>query len=185
MKINDNKLYENRVSSYLNMSPQILISSLNYHYDNEDKTDDLQKFDLNCLIEAIKRSPIDNSQLLIKGENKFKLNGPFRLDNHPDHELAKKILPKGCGAVFTFEIKGGFESGKKFIESLNIFSHLANVGDAKSLVIHPASTTHFRMDKPSLKKAGITEDTVRLSIGIEDINDLKEDLDEALKKASR
>ena len=107
------------------------------------------------------------------------------LDNHPDYELAKKILPKGCGAVFTFEIKGGFESGKKFIESLNIFSHLANVGDAKSLVIHPASTTHFRMDKPSLKKAGITEDTVRLSIGIEDINDLKEDLDEALKRANR
>ena len=107
------------------------------------------------------------------------------LDNHPDHELAKKILPKGCGAVFTFEIKGGFESGKKFIESLNIFSHLANVGDAKSLVIHPASTTHFRMDKPSLKKAGITENTVRLSVGIEDINDLKEDLDEALKQASR
>jgi O-acetylhomoserine (thiol)-lyase len=107
------------------------------------------------------------------------------LDNHPDHKLAQKILPKGCGAVFTFEIKGGVESGKKFIESLNIFSHLANVGDAKSLVIHPASTTHFRMDKASLKKAGITEDTVRLSVGIEDINDLKEDLDEALKQANR
>jgi len=107
------------------------------------------------------------------------------LDNHPDHKLAQKILPRGCGAVFTFEIKGGVESGKKFIESLNIFSHLANVGDAKSLVIHPASTTHFRMDKASLKKAGITEDTVRLSVGIEDINDLKEDLGEALKQANR
>ena len=107
------------------------------------------------------------------------------LEDHPDHELAKKILPNGCGAVFTFEIEGGLTSGRKFIESLNIFSHLANVGDAKSLVIHPASTTHHRMNKQSLKNAGITEDTVRLSVGIEDINDLKEDLDEALKKANR
>jgi len=107
------------------------------------------------------------------------------LSNHPDYEIAKKILPKGCGAVFTFEIKGGYESGKKFIESLNIFSHLANVGDAKSLVIHPASTTHHRMDYDSLKKAGITDKTVRLSVGIEDINDLLEDLEEALKQANR
>jgi len=107
------------------------------------------------------------------------------LSNHPDYEIAKKILPKGCGAVFTFEIKGGYESGKKFIESLNIFSHLANVGDAKSLVIHPASTTHHRMDYASLKKAGITDKTVRLSVGIEDINDLLEDLEEALKQANR
>ena len=107
------------------------------------------------------------------------------LSNHPDYEIAKKILPKGCGAVFTFEIKGGYESGKKFIESLNIFSHLANVGDAKSLVIHPASTTHHRMDYDSLKKAGITDKTVRLSVGIEDINDLIEDLEEALKQANR
>ena len=107
------------------------------------------------------------------------------LENHPDNKLAQEILPKGCGAVFTFEIEGGLESGKKFIESLNIFSHLANVGDAKSLVIHPASTTHHRMDTKALKNAGISESTVRLSIGIEDINDLKEDLDEALKQANR
>ena len=107
------------------------------------------------------------------------------LENHPDNKLAQEILPRGCGAVFTFEIKGGLESGKKFIESLNIFSHLANVGDAKSLVIHPASTTHHRMDALALKNAGISESTVRLSIGIEDINDLKEDLDEALKQANR
>ena len=107
------------------------------------------------------------------------------LENHPDNKLAQEILPKGCGAVFTFEIEGGLESGKKFIESLNIFSHLANVGDAKSLVIHPASTTHHRMDTQALKNAGISESTVRLSIGIEDINDLKEDLDEALKQANR
>ena len=107
------------------------------------------------------------------------------LENHPDNKLAQEILPRGCGAVFTFEIEGGLESGKKFIESLNIFSHLANVGDAKSLVIHPASTTHHRMDALALKNAGISESTVRLSIGIEDINDLKEDLDEALKQANR
>ena len=107
------------------------------------------------------------------------------LENHPDNKLAREILPKGCGAVFTFEIEGGLESGKKFIESLNIFSHLANVGDAKSLVIHPASTTHHRMDTQALKNAGISESTVRLSIGIEDVNDLKEDLDEALKQANR
>ena len=107
------------------------------------------------------------------------------LENHPDNKLAQEILPKGCGAVFTFEIEGGLESGKKFIESLSIFSHLANVGDAKSLVIHPASTTHHRMDTQALKNAGISESTVRLSIGIEDINDLKEDLDEALKLANR
>ena len=107
------------------------------------------------------------------------------LENHPDNKLAKEILPKGCGAVFTFEIEGGLESGKKFIESLNIFSHLANVGDAKSLVIHPASTTHHRMDKAALKKAGITENTVRLSVGIEDIEDLKEDIEEALKQANK
>ena len=107
------------------------------------------------------------------------------LENHPDNKLAQEILPRGCGAVFTFEIEGGLESGKKFIESLNIFSHLANVGDAKSLVIHPASTTHHRMDTLALKNAGISESTVRLSIGIEDIHDLKEDLDEALKQANR
>ena len=107
------------------------------------------------------------------------------LENHPDNKLAQEILPRGCGAVFTFEIEGGLESGKKFIESLNIFSHLANVGDAKSLVIHPASTTHHRMDTLALKNAGISESTVRLSIGIEDINDIKEDLDEALKQANR
>ena len=73
------------------------------------------------------------------------------LENHPDHKLAKDILPKGCGAVFTFQLEGNKETGKKFIEQLNLFSHLANVGDAKSLVIHPASTTHHRMSNDALK----------------------------------
>ena len=107
------------------------------------------------------------------------------LSNHPDHDLANKILPKGAGAVFTFQLEGNRDTGKRFIEQLNIFSHLANVGDAKSLVIHPASTTHHRMSNTALKKAGITESTVRLSIGIEDCDDLIEDLDEALTYATR
>jgi O-acetylhomoserine (thiol)-lyase len=107
------------------------------------------------------------------------------LPDHPDHELAKKILPHGCGAVFTFEIKGGRPAGKRFIESLRIFSHLANVGDAKSLVIHPATTTHYRMSDADLKRAGIAAGTVRLSIGLEDPQDLIEDLERALRASAK
>lgn len=102
------------------------------------------------------------------------------LPSHPDHELAKRLLPLGCGAVFSFSLKGGRAAGKRFIESLKVFSHLANVGDAKSLVIHPATTTHYRMDDAALRAAGITEGTVRLSIGLEDPDDLIEDLGRAL-----
>ena len=105
------------------------------------------------------------------------------LDNHPDYKLAQKILPNGCGAVFTFELKGGKKAGQAFIENLHIFSHLANVGDSKSLVIHPSSTTHHRMDALALEKAGISEGTVRLSVGLEDVEDLKEDLEIGLKSA--
>jgi O-acetylhomoserine (thiol)-lyase len=94
--------------------------------------------------------------------------------------LAKKYLPKGCGAIFTFGIKGGLEAGKKFIESLQIFSHLANVGDAKSLVIHPASTTHQQLSETDQKAAGVTPDMIRLSVGLEDIEDLVWDIDQAL-----
>jgi O-acetylhomoserine (thiol)-lyase len=107
------------------------------------------------------------------------------LPSHPDHELCKKLLPKGAGAVFSFDIKGGRAAGKTFIESLRVFSHLANVGDAKSLVIHPATTTHYRMSDEDLKKAGIGPGTVRLSVGLEDVQDLIDDLDRALKAASR
>ena len=107
------------------------------------------------------------------------------LPDHPDYELCKKLLPKGAGAVFPFEIKGGRPAGKAFIESLRVFSHLANVGDAKSLVIHPATTTHYRMSDEDLKKAGITAGTVRLSIGLEDPQDLIDDLDRALKVAAK
>src|SRR6195256_4085759 len=107
------------------------------------------------------------------------------VQNHPDHELAKKLLPKGCGAVFSFDIKGGRPAGKAFIEALRVFSHLANVGDAKSLVIHPATTTHYRMSDEDLKRSGITAGTVRLSIGLEDPQDLIDDLDRALKAAAK
>jgi O-acetylhomoserine (thiol)-lyase len=107
------------------------------------------------------------------------------LPRHPDHELAKRLLPRGCGAVFSFDLKATREQGRRFIESLRLFSHLANVGDAKSLVIHPASTTHFRMSAADLASAGIGEGTIRLSIGLEDPEDLIEDLSRALYAAGK
>ena len=121
------------------------------------------------------------------------------LENHPQvawvnypslessryYDLARKYLPKGCGSIFTFGIRGGLEAGIKFIESLEIFSHLANVADVKSLVIHPASTTHSQLSGEELITAGVTPDQIRLSIGIEDVEDLIFDLDQALTKAAR
>ena len=107
------------------------------------------------------------------------------LASHPSHALAKKLLPKGCGAVFSFDLKGSRRQGVAFIEALKIFSHLANVGDCRSLVIHPASTTHFRMDDAALARAGIGAGTIRLSIGLEDADDLIDDLKRALKAAER
>jgi O-acetylhomoserine (thiol)-lyase len=107
------------------------------------------------------------------------------LESHPDHRLAATLLPRGCGAVFSFDLKGSRAQGKIFIESLKIFSHLANVGDCRSLVIHPASTTHFRMDDAALAQAGIGPGTIRLSIGLEDASDLIDDLKRALKAAER
>jgi O-acetylhomoserine (thiol)-lyase len=105
------------------------------------------------------------------------------LESHRDHALAKQLMPKGCGAVFSFDLKGSRAQGVAFIEALKIFSHLANVGDCRSLVIHPASTTHFRMDDAALAKAGIGPGTIRLSIGLEDAADLIDDLKRALKAA--
>src|SRR5262249_20058511 len=102
------------------------------------------------------------------------------LDSSPYRALAAKYLPKGSGAILTFGIKGGMEAGKRFINALKMFSHLANVGDAKSLVIHPASTTHRQLSEEELKAAGVTADMVRLSVGIEDIADITWDLDQAL-----
>ncbi len=98
------------------------------------------------------------------------------LESHPDFHLAQRLLPKGAGAVFCFTLHGGREAGRAFVEGLEIFSHLANVGDAKSLVIHPASTTHYRMSDADLAAAGINQGTIRLSVGLEDCDDLLEDL---------
>ncbi|MBO2521525.1 MAG: homocysteine synthase [Clostridia bacterium] len=105
------------------------------------------------------------------------------LEDHPSYALAKKYLPKGAGAVLTFGIKGGTPAALKFIDSLKLFSLLANVGDAKSLVIHPATTTHQQLTPEQQRETGVTEDLIRLSIGIEDADDLIEDLDQALKAA--
>ena len=104
---------------------------------------------------------------------------------HLDHDVARRLYPHGCSAILAFELKGGREAGRKFIEALALFSHLANIGDAKSLVIHPATTTHFRMDDAALAAAGITPGTVRLSIGLEHPDDLMEDLARALAASQR
>jgi O-acetylhomoserine (thiol)-lyase len=107
------------------------------------------------------------------------------LPSHPDHELARRLLPRGAGSVISFGIKGGRAAGARFIESLRLVSHLANVGDAKTLVIHPASTTHQQMSAAQLDAAGIGEDMVRLSVGIESIDDVIGDLSQALRAATR
>jgi len=107
------------------------------------------------------------------------------LASHPSHALAKKLLPRGAGSVFSFDLKGSRNQGKAFVESLKVFSHLANVGDCRSLVIHPASTTHFRMTDEALAGAGISQGTIRLSIGLEDADDLMDDLKRALKAAEK
>ncbi|MBN2116265.1 MAG: O-acetylhomoserine aminocarboxypropyltransferase/cysteine synthase, partial [Anaerolineales bacterium] len=102
------------------------------------------------------------------------------LKSHTDHERARKYLPKGAGAILGFGIRGGVEAGRKFIESLQLFSHLANVGDAKSLAIHPATTTHSQLSSEDQLAAGVSPDFVRLSIGLEDIDDILWDLNQAL-----
>lgn len=117
---------------------------------------------------------------LAKNPHVAKVNHPS-LPNHPDHELYKKYFPNGGISIFTFEIKGGAEKAKKFIDHLKVFSLLANVADVKSLVIHPASTTHSQMNEQELTESGITPSTIRLSIGTEHIDDIIEDLDEAFK----
>ncbi len=107
------------------------------------------------------------------------------LPSHPDHALAQRLMPRGCGSVFSFELDGDRAAGRRFVEALRLFSHLANVGDARSLVIHPATTTHFRMDAAALAAAGIGEGTLRLSIGLEDPADLIADLEAAFRAAAR
>ncbi len=128
------------------------------------------------------------AQFLSANKAVARVNYP-ELESHPDHELARQLLPNGAGAVISFDLKAGSgeakNAGKIFIEKLSLFSHLANIGDAKSLVIHPASTTHFRMDADALQAAGISAGTIRLSIGIEHADDLIEDLSKALHAAGK
>jgi O-acetylhomoserine (thiol)-lyase len=107
------------------------------------------------------------------------------LPEHPDYRLAQRLFPKGAGSMIAFGIKGGREAGRKFIEALNLASHLANVGDAKTLIIHPASTTHSQMDAESLKKSGVGEDLVRLSVGLEAASDIIDDLTQALRVSQK
>ncbi|CCE00056.1 O-acetylhomoserine aminocarboxypropyltransferase [Bradyrhizobium sp. STM 3809] len=107
------------------------------------------------------------------------------LETHPDHALAKELLPRGAGSIVSFGIKGGRPAGRKFIESLKLISHLANVGDAKTLVIHPASTTHQQMDAAQLAAAGIGEELIRLSVGIEAASDIIDDLGQALRASQK
>jgi O-acetylhomoserine (thiol)-lyase len=107
------------------------------------------------------------------------------LETHPDHALAKQLLPKGAGSIVSFGIKGGRVAGRKFIETVRLASHLANVGDAKTLVIHPASTTHQQMDAAALAAAGVGEELVRLSVGLEAASDIIDDLGQALRASQR
>ncbi len=106
------------------------------------------------------------------------------LESHPHHERARKYLPQGPGSVFSFEVKGGRTVGQKLIESVNLASHLANIGDAKTLIIHPASTTHAQLTDQQLVDAGVLPGVVRLSVGIEDVEDIIDDLDQALTAAT-
>jgi O-acetylhomoserine (thiol)-lyase len=108
-----------------------------------------------------------------------------RVPDHPDHDLAERLYPKGAGAILSFGVKGGRAAGRKFIEAVQLASHLANVGDAKTLVIHPGSTTHGQMSSEQLEAVGISDDLVRLSVGLEDPDDIVDDLARALKASQR
>lgn len=107
------------------------------------------------------------------------------LPDHPDHETAKRLMPKGAGSIITMGVKGGLDAGRAFIENVELSSHLANVGDAKTLVIHPGSTTHSHLDENAVKAAGLTDDLVRVSVGLEDIDDIIADFDKGLKASVR
>jgi O-acetylhomoserine (thiol)-lyase len=107
------------------------------------------------------------------------------LETHPDYALAQKLLPKGAGSIVSFGIKGGRAAGRKFIEAVRLSSHLANVGDAKTLVIHPASTTHQQMDAAALAAAGVGEELIRISVGLEAAGDIIDDFSQALRASQK
>ncbi len=107
------------------------------------------------------------------------------LETHQDYALAQKLLPKGAGSIVSFGIKGGRAAGRKFIEAVRLSSHLANVGDAKTLVIHPASTTHQQMDAAALAAAGVGEELIRISVGLEAVDDIIDDFAQALRASQK
>lgn len=123
------------------------------------------------------------AEFLEKHPQVEKVNCPM-LESSPYHERMLKYMPKGCGSVFTFELKGGRDAGAKFIDSLQLISHVANLGDTRTLVSHPASTTHSQLSDQQLLESGITPGTIRLSIGIEDIKDILADMEQAIEKAT-
>ena len=151
-------------------------------------------FDCYMLIRSIKtlsvrmEKHLSNTQIMLdyltNNESVSWVNHPS-LPDHPDHKVASKLMPKGAGSMIAFGIKGGKEAGHAFINALKLTSHLANVGDAKSLVIHPASATHSQMDKKSLELAGLTEDMIRFSVGLEDMEDIITDFDIGFKASQR
>lgn len=128
------------------------------------------------------KNALEVAKFLENNENVSWVNYPG-LESNKNYELAQKYLPKGQGAIIGFGIKGGKSAGIKFIESLKLLSHVANIGDAKSLVIHPASTTHSQLSEEARLETGVTDDFIRLSIGLEDVEDIKEDIQQALEKA--
>jgi len=134
------------------------------------------------------RRHIENTQELLKFLTSHEQVSWVRhpsLPEHPQHKLALEMLPRGAGSIITFGINGGRDAGKKFIETVTLSSHLANVGDAKTLVIHPASTTHSHIDSVAMLSAGLTDDMIRLSVGLEDIADIISDFEQGLKAASK
>jgi O-acetylhomoserine (thiol)-lyase len=107
------------------------------------------------------------------------------LADHPGHEIASRLMPRGAGSIISFGVKGGRDAGRAFIEAVQLASHLANVGDAKTLVIHPASTTHSHIDAEAMKQGGLSDDMIRLSVGLEDIDDIKADFEIGFRAARK
>ena len=135
-------------------------------------------------MEAHSRNALEVAQWLEKNPAVSWVKYPG-LESSPYRALARKYLPKGRGSILTFGIKGGMEAGRKLIDSVKLFSHLANLGDAKSLIIHPASTTHQQLSDEQQLDAGVSKDLVRLSVGIEDVEDILWDLDQAIAASQR
>lgn len=138
---------------------------------------------LHLRMEAHSKNALEVAKFLENNENVSWVNYPGLENNKKNYDLAQKYMPKGQGAMIGFGIKGGKVAGAKFIDNLKLLSHLANIGDAKSLVIHPASTTHAQLSDEARLECGVTDDFIRLSIGIEDVDDIKEDIQQALLKA--